>query len=132
MSARTQPDRRDPDGAKRVEVDVEIMEEQGGFAADEFAADLVVRSGSAFDEKDIASRAREACGQCGAGNSAADDKDLRPPRHRPFTRETQRRNGNTCRTFAAAAGSPAAARVRRQSAALKARAIETGPSCCTN
>jgi hypothetical protein len=53
--ARAQPDRCDPHRAKRLEVDVEIAEKEGGFATDEFAADFVVRSGSALDQKDIAS-----------------------------------------------------------------------------
>src|SRR5215217_1563420 len=109
------------------------MSEVGlGLDAQELTADLVPRFGIAFEQKGRVSGLCQDAGRRGSGKPPAYDHDLLGAETVHFNRLTQRRNA-TCHWIRAIAGSiPAAWRMRSQSSRLKLRAMETGPSCCTN
>ena len=83
-------------GAKIQRVNAGLMEIVDGLAAEELAADFVMRAGFFFDEHDVAACGGEAQGDHGAGGSAADDEMIDVANgggHCVLLRLTQRRAG---------------------------------------
>ncbi len=117
--------------AQGFEIDTEIMQIKCRFFADEFTADLVMRARLALDQHSRAPCPRELYCQCAPGDAAADDHGLRRF-HAALQRDTQRRKGNIQRISTSEAGTPAATTIASQSDRVNARAMEIGPSCCTN
>ena len=127
-----QSNRRKANGGKARQIDVQITKIIRRLAAHKLAADFVMRFGFALDQDHGPPGPREVRGHSAAGNTAADHQGLRRHRHQLFNRETQSRHGNTRLILAELCGTPAMLRRRCQSSGSKARAIEIGPSCCTN
>jgi len=91
FTARVEPDGGNANGAECREIDAEVAEIECRLAADELAADFVVRTGFAFDQDHVAPRPGELRGRGAAGNAAADHQRLRVRVHQSLSRETQSR-----------------------------------------
>ena len=106
---------------------VEIVD---GFGAEEFAADFVVRGAFALEEGYAASGLGEAQGEHGAGQASAEDEmsGFLGGNHGVFIRATQRRAGLKGWIAYWPVLRLAAVDMRCQSAGMKARRMETGPS----
>ncbi len=107
------------------QIDAECLDPADRLRAEEVAAHLVGRGGSALDQRDRLTGTRQFDRGGRTGGTAPDD-------HRSgHRRATQSRNG-TCQVIATSLSArPACRTSRRQSAGTKARAMEMRPSLST-
>jgi len=131
-------------------IDAGIGEIVHGFAAQEFAADFVMRAALTLKKSDFPARSGKAHSGHGACQAAAYDqvRGLRSSaqcgvprqlavcsfstRDNGFRRATHRRAGLNDSTRNSLVSNPAAAHICSHSGRTNARAIEAGPSFCTN
>ena len=133
--------RRERDEAKRIpgrtwlrSADGNALEISDGFGAEEFAADFVMRCRLLLDERDFVSGGSQSKSQHRASRATTDDEMIDEASHqwaRCLIRPTQSRAGVKLWMVISDLFNPASAHILRQSSGMKARAMETGPSCCT-
>src|ERR1700733_8117851 len=104
-----------------------------GLATEELAAHFGMRRVLPFHQHHAASGVRQANRGHRSCGTSANDQMLQPLARKThaFLRITHNRAGVKPRIATSSACSPAALHRRRQSSAKNARAMETGPSCCT-
>src|SRR5690606_3553665 len=130
-----QTDPVDRRSTERRCIDSQLIQTNLRIRTYELPADLVMRTGFLFDQEDVATRPGQQRGSRTAGGPPAHDdriagaciRHARSGRMQP----TPNRKGKYRSTVTSPLSRPAASSNRRQSSWVKARAIETGPSCTT-
>lgn len=121
---RRKTDAVDGQGAESAEIEAQRLEISNCFAAEEFAADFVMRNCRLLDQFNRPSAARHSKGECRARRAAADDQGFPMAAtatiHR-FTREMQSRPGHAEKISIEVWLRPASAIYRRQSSRVKLR-----------
>ncbi len=75
------PHAGDFNSAERRQINVHFIERARGLFAQEFAADLVMRTGASLGKNDAPATSRQMCGEQAPRWSTANDERARPGHH---------------------------------------------------